>query len=483
MPSWIRAAAGVCLLLSGAAGLVYEVVWERYLRSLMGNTTGAVTAVLAAFMGGIALGGWLFAGAAQRSPRRLRLYAWLELGCTLHALAFPALLWAVGTFHAWAIAGAEETNLGLELARLALACGLLLPPAVLMGGTVPLLAGEVGATHLPALYAANSLGAVAGCLAAGFWLIEWLGLRASLSLAACLNVLAAVIALVAARLGEGGALCRASAPEAGEVVAERPMLAGAFLSGAASMTLEVGWTRLLALLLGSSVHSFALMLACFITGITAGAWSIGPGVVGRSAAMGFVRGQVLAAFLALLALPLAHGLPTAFIQIKTSASWSFGAFQAVPPGSPYYPKAKFFEGITHVRMRRAQPTHALKPAPDVGEALATGGGGACRLRFRIVTIKAGQSRHVLGRGSGPAPGERLPSAQQQVERRLCVQLMLLGDLAERARRPRFPLDLGDAGEPRRLYGGHRFVAKRGLQRFPSERLVQLDLHPEYYHII
>ncbi|MBI4865572.1 MAG: fused MFS/spermidine synthase [Candidatus Wallbacteria bacterium] len=363
MPSWIRAAAGFCLLLSGAAGLVYEVVWERYLRSLMGNTTGAVTAVLAAFMGGIALGGWLFAGAAQRSPRRLRLYAWLELGCTLHALAFPALLSAVGAFHAWAIAGAEETSLGLELARLALACGLLLPPAVLMGGTVPLLAGEVGATHLPALYAANSLGAVAGCLAAGFWLIEWLGLRASLNLAACLNVLAALIALMAARLGEGGALCRANGPEAGEVVAERPILAGAFLSGAASMTLEVGWTRLLAMLLGSSVHSFALMLACFISGITAGAWSIGPGVAGRVAAMGFVRGQVLAAFLALLALPLAHGLPTAFVHIKTSASWSFGAFQAVQfvlSGLMMLPAAFFFG--------RTFPLAARAIAPESGGA-------------------------------------------------------------------------------------------------------------------
>ncbi|MBI3891455.1 MAG: spermidine synthase, partial [Candidatus Wallbacteria bacterium] len=125
MRALLTMAVAVCLLLSGAAGLVYEVVWERYLRALMGNTTGAVTAVLAAFMGGIALGGWLFAPLAERSRNRLRLYAWLELGCTVHALAFPALIAAASGLHAWAIRGLEQTSLALEAARLLLSCALL----------------------------------------------------------------------------------------------------------------------------------------------------------------------------------------------------------------------------------------------------------------------------------------------------------------------------------------------------------------------
>ncbi|MBI3892894.1 MAG: fused MFS/spermidine synthase, partial [Candidatus Wallbacteria bacterium] len=217
--------------------------------------------------------------------------------------------------------------------------------------------------RLPFLYGANSLGAVLGCLAAGFWLVEWLGLVATLDLAAVLNALAALLALAASPPSKTGVLpgqeSRAivasllvpacpgprappvpTSPSPGPCVlsssqddsptrpiSARSILAAAFLSGAAAMFLEIAWTRLLALVLGSSVHSFALMLACFISGIAAGSWSLGAVDPGVPAALGFARGQVLAGLLTLLALPLAQTLPGAFVAMKQAVNWSFEAFQ------------------------------------------------------------------------------------------------------------------------------------------------------------
>ncbi|MBI4870997.1 MAG: fused MFS/spermidine synthase [Candidatus Riflebacteria bacterium] len=328
-----------CFFVSGAAGLVYEVVWERYLRTVFGCTTGAVAAVLAVFMGGLALGGWLFGRLADRSPDRLALYARLELGCTALALAFPWLFGLVGSVHAWLIRGLEEPGAGIAVARLMLSAALLLPPTMLMGGTLPVMARHLGAKRrLATLYAVNSLGAAAGCVAAGFVLIDRLGLTATLNLAALLNATAAMGALAARVLtwdaGEAdageppGDTAAAVVPAGSGMAAEAawPLLAGLFLSGAASMGFEIGWTRVLAMILGSSVHAFALMLAGFIVGIAIGSWSLSAEPV-RDPALGFARGQVLIGLLGLLSIPFASFLPNLCGSLRLAFDWSFGAYQ------------------------------------------------------------------------------------------------------------------------------------------------------------
>ncbi len=332
-----------CFFLSGSAGLIYEVVWERYLRTLFGNTTGAVTAVLAAFMGGLALGGYLLGKAADRSRDRLALYAWLEFGCTLYALAFPWLFAQIAGVHTTLIRGIEEPGLAVEAMRLALSLALLLPPTVLMGGTLPVMARQLDASrHLPLLYAVNSLGAVAGCVAAGFWLLEWLGLTATLSLAAVLNALAAIGALALRSPDKGrsdsgperltSAAPPSPPPAAKPLEAPRPrfsplrgMLTAAFLSGFACMLLEVGLTRLLALILGSSVHAFALMLAGFIAGIAIGSWSL-PRESRSNPALGFACGQIAIGLIGLLAIPLAGSLADLVLSLRIWINWDFNAF-------------------------------------------------------------------------------------------------------------------------------------------------------------
>jgi spermidine synthase len=188
--------------LSGITGLVYEVLSAKYLSLLLGNTAQAHTIVLATFLGGLALGNAIFGPQADKVSNRLRLYGWLELGIGLLALLSPLSLQVLSDVYI-AIASQHilPPVLGLGL-RLGLCMGVLLLPAMLMGGTLPLLSRFVthSLSQLEAsvswFYFLNSAGAVLGAILAGFWLIPSLGLDFSTSLAAAVNMAIGGIALV-----------------------------------------------------------------------------------------------------------------------------------------------------------------------------------------------------------------------------------------------------------------------------------------------
>ena len=188
--------------LSGITGLVYEVLSAKYLSLLLGNTAQAHTIVLATFLGGLALGNTIFGPQADKVSNRLRLYGWLELGIGLLALLSPLSLQVLSDVY---IAIASQHILPPLLAlglRLALCMGVLLLPAMLMGGTLPLLSRFV--THslsqleasVSLFYFLNSAGADLGAILAGFWLIPSLGLDFSTSVAAAVNMAIGGIALV-----------------------------------------------------------------------------------------------------------------------------------------------------------------------------------------------------------------------------------------------------------------------------------------------
>jgi predicted membrane-bound spermidine synthase len=296
-----------CLFLSGMAGLVYEIVWARYLSLFLGHTSYAVVAVLVAFMGGLALGNTWIGAAADRARRPLAFYAWLEVGIGLYALAFPFYY----TFcHGAFISVARHLTPGAtSLAALKFAFSFLaiLAPTILMGGSLPLLTrvltrslSEVR-TSVAALYCINSAGAVAGCLVGDWWFIPFWGLKTTLYGAAAMNLAAGAGALLLSswskegRLpptqgarGEGapsgmtnGAAWTAQAAR-GAALREEVFSRGESklavlaigLSGFVAMLYEVVWTRLLALALGASTHAFSLMLATFIAGIAVGSWII-----------------------------------------------------------------------------------------------------------------------------------------------------------------------------------------------------------------
>lgn len=353
-------AVWIAFFASGTAGLVYEVVWARYLDLVLGGTAYAHIMVLAAYMGGLALGAWFFGRLADRFSEPLVVYAYLEMAIGLYALAFPTLFSLGSGFYLLLAEPLGTVGIGGVVNKFIISVLLLGPSTFLMGGTLPLLTRAVTALpervgrRVSGLYFINSLGAVCGALIAGFILIPGLGVRATLTAAAALNIAIGISLLVAWRygglvrdrsdesLGEEPAgqvdLTRQSekAGQGGgefEGVAERRLALwaavavwGAGLSGMVVMVYEVSWIRLLSTILGSSTYSFTLMLAAFITGIALGS------LVARWLArftrpfLFFGVSQFLVGASLLLALPLYAGLPYIFLGLQSIAARTEGGY-------------------------------------------------------------------------------------------------------------------------------------------------------------
>ena len=296
-PDWRPAALFVlAYTCSGLAGLVYEVTWTRLLTLHLGHTTAAGSAVVGAFLLGLAGGATLMARRARTlSPvAALRTYAALELAVGVVAVLLPRALDALGPVLAWAYRDAA-TGLLFPVTRVVLAILLVMTPALALGATFP-LAVRWFASGAPdrarrsgVLYAANTLGAAAGALLAGFVLIPAFGVWRTTVCAVAAGVVSATLALVAAR----GAV---AAPTA-EAVDEAPAPAGRAtsaadtqrlrlaagvlgLSGLAALLHELAWTRVLALAIGPTTYAFAAALAAVIAGSAVGAW-IGTWLVRR----------------------------------------------------------------------------------------------------------------------------------------------------------------------------------------------------------
>ena len=268
-------------VVSGVAGLVYEVVWTRYLVDVFGVTAFAVSTVLVAFMGGMAIGAALFGRLATRSRSPLRLFAILEAGIGAYALAFPVILRVADAVHMRLLAGRPGSFAFESVERFVLCLALLAFPTVLMGGTLPAL-GQ-GLIRDPQrigrgagiLYFANTLGASLGCYLAGFHLVPALGLRGATLVAAGLNAAVAVCAWSMGREGPSTSTAPAAlAPspfDAGSSAAAAHWVpAIAFASGFLALAFEVVWFRVLVLVFGSTVYSFSAMLSAFLLGLAIG---------------------------------------------------------------------------------------------------------------------------------------------------------------------------------------------------------------------
>ncbi len=294
-------AALVCFFLSGFAALLYQTVWMRQFAFVFGTADLAVATVLAAYMGGLAVGAALVGRVVTRIARPLLVYAGLELVIALAALLVPlALRGATAVAVVWFGSGAappSATGAALALFYLGAAFVILLVPTLCMGATLPLLArlavrsdAEL-APKVGTLYAINTAGAVAGAVVAAFVLLPWLGLRGTVLVGVGVNVLVGLLAALVAR----GARSPVTGPAAA-VGARAHGGAGVVLwvmlfSGVTSFTYEVVWTRLLGHVLGASTYAFATMLATFLAGI-----ALGAGVAARlgTTPARAVRGLVLA---------------------------------------------------------------------------------------------------------------------------------------------------------------------------------------------
>lgn len=284
----------LALLFSGASGLTLQVAWSDRLSVVLGAGEVAIAAVVAATMGGLALGARL--GGRFAAGRRPGIgYAAAELTVALGALLVPALGRLVGAVESTLVAaGWSATAPGWMLFEALAAIALLLLPATAMGAALPLLAPALGGDSerrgLGALYAVNTFGAAGGALAASFWLLPALGLEATERLAAAGHATAGLLVLVVC------ARARETERESGGG-APAPLLAALAIASVASFVLEMLWSRLLTYLLGSSLAGFGAMLTLFLLGLAVGA---GVASVSRLAARPLASFVALQAFAALV---------------------------------------------------------------------------------------------------------------------------------------------------------------------------------------
>jgi len=331
-------------LLSGFCGLVYQVVWLRIAMAAFGVTTPLVSIVLSVFMAGLAAGSWgagRLAGRLDRLGSRgfLRLYAGTELLIGLSGIAVAPLLdWGRSVLAAPG-GGAAWGSSSYYLASAAWVTAALLPFCFCMGATFPLAMAGIRAAYPEAstrsfsfLYVANVLGAMAGALGSGFVLIELLGFRKTLLVAAAVNALVAAMALaVSRRFGAPAAPDPASRGRAPARDATAPAdtgrlgLAFLFTTGLVSLALEVVWTRQFVPFQGPVVYSFATMLAVYLAATAIGSRLYRARASRRgpvSAGFPWVLAGVLAGAVGLLALlaadprvPLPYGLLPGAIRV------------------------------------------------------------------------------------------------------------------------------------------------------------------------
>jgi len=274
-----RALYSFLFFLSGASGLIYQLLWVRVLYQSFGSTIQSVTTVVAAYMGGLGLGAWLLGRVADRSPRPAVLYGWLEIAIGVFGIISPLVLglahWIyIETAGALALGGGANVALRFGLAAL-----VLLLPATLMGGTLPVLTralmGEDRGLLKPSLgrlYGLNTLGAMFGTALAGFFLIEFVGVQASLWGTAALNLAIGVAAIL---FGKEQRLPNPEPQSPVERTQNRDHLHTVALillglTAFASLLNEIAWTRVLVMIVGGSTYAFTLVLLVFLLGIGLG---------------------------------------------------------------------------------------------------------------------------------------------------------------------------------------------------------------------
>ncbi len=369
---------------SGGIAVAYEVVWTRELLNLLGSTTAASAATLAAFMAGIAVGSWLAGRVSELVGEPLWLFVGAEGLLAGFGLSFSAML------------GVLADTLPSNVSAVALIVVLLLLPTFLMGIALPTLAAALqgeGAAHprfIAWLYGLNTLGGAAVGLGVGFGALPAFGLAATSKATAISGLFVAVVALVLAqrRSHAGIHTIEFEQPTSSGSAGFRTsaLLASLFLSGIAALGYEVVWTRTLVLVVGSSTNAFTLMLGLYLLGLSIGGFWIGryvgsltrPEIAFQHLQLGVmaaaIAGVALFEFLPGLAL---YGLAELGISPASIAlvNGTIAAIIILPPavmiGASLPVAARLLQGPTSRRGRELGTALALITAGNVVGVLAT----------------------------------------------------------------------------------------------------------------
>jgi len=301
---------------SGCSALIYEIVWYQLLQLVIGSTVISLGVLLATFMGGLCLGSMALPRIRSLAGRHpLRVYALVEMGIGICGILVLFGMPLVDRVYVAAVGH----GLPAMLLRAVVAAACLLPPTVLMGASLPaasrwLRATPEGVSWMGLLYGGNTVGAVLGCLLAGFYLLRVYDMAAATLVAAAINAAVALIGFgIASRTPHQAG---AEEPPATPPAAEAAPRSGAVyltiaLSGACALGAEVVWTRLLGLLLGATVYTFSIILAVFLAGLGIGsgvAAALVRGVARPRLALGCCQ-LLLSGAVAWTAYMLANSLP------------------------------------------------------------------------------------------------------------------------------------------------------------------------------
>ncbi len=286
---------GACFFATGAAGLIYEITWNRMLALVMGNTSYSLATLLTVFMGGLALGAWVGGRLAPGGSSALRLYGILELGVGAYCLFLPVLLDLADPLFAAIYQNHYSSLVRFNLMQFVVVAVLLLVPTTMMGATLPILTrfvvsrlGVMSRT-VGILYAVNSGGAFAGAMIAGFALLPSIGIQASYQIAAAVNILVGLVALalsfrVAETAPDAVSPAKRKVRDRKTTVGSHAwpaaltptlLLVGFGVSGFAAMVYQVAWTRAVTLAIGSSTYAFTLIAGAFILGLALGSLALG----------------------------------------------------------------------------------------------------------------------------------------------------------------------------------------------------------------
>jgi spermidine synthase len=327
------------LFTSGLCALIYQMAWLREMRLIFGASHAASAAVLAIFMGGLGLGGFLLGKKADQSPNPLKLYSSLEFGIAFFALLSLLLIDLSKTLYI-ALGGSLALGQGgAAVIRLLLSTLVLAVPTVLMGGTLPAAAKaaetdeDSSRRNLAALYGLNTLGAVTGVLLSTFYLMETFGTRATLISACLVNALLALLARHWAKSMDAVVQASQEPPNPSINASQSPVsfvfvLFAAGLVGFVFLLMELVWYRMLSPLLGGSTYTFGVILAVALLGIGLGGglYSVGS----RSRVPGLFAFAISCGLEALfMGLPFAFGDDIATLAMLTRPLGAFGFFGLV----------------------------------------------------------------------------------------------------------------------------------------------------------
>ena len=262
--------------LSGISALIYQVVWLKYLGLIFGNTVYAAATLIAVYLAGLGIGGALF-GRRARNRDPLVVYAILEALIGLLGALSPNAFALLDDTYIRLFRSVADAPMLLATGRAVMVALFLLPPTILMGGTLPVLVRRFATsdgTAVSSLYAANTFGAAAGVALSGFYTIPRFGLLTTIFFAVLLNFALALTAAVfqwsRRRSGDEVPAVAPAPPSNAIRISPRFVLVASLLMGLTSIADEVFWSRIFVLHLGSSVYAYALMLFAFLLGIAIG---------------------------------------------------------------------------------------------------------------------------------------------------------------------------------------------------------------------